>query len=443
MTQNTTTNETNTSGKPMRARIYVAFNGISSTLYYPVKIVESGNMRTVFTSDNLAISQQWIKDNGYTEAHAPYYSKEVVAQIANNKVRAVATTPPAAAKAPKPRQPRPTDAQKYIAKLEDMDTPAILKVLKAEGFSHLLSPADYGEIHNWALEILLRSHFGVEAVATYQKARNARYAAALAAVCEHKRSFEGKCTECGASAESQPAALAPTAPAVKATAIVYRDLGGGIFHHTITCKNPTRETFVKDGMVFTHIGKCVCGGTMEAEFVAPRPARLYEHMMDDDLDKLIIDTRFDLESAQGWADRENDSDWVANMESAREAKRIPALKASLETMMAERDTRDNAAVKATPDSATPAALATPNEQVIALPIIPSEVVEAHKAMTAALNAYWSQHRLMETKRGRGRYMKQVNLLIADSETLHNLGKRLGQAATAYAMAAQHAEAENE
>lgn len=92
-----------------------------------------------------------------------------------------------------------------------------------------------------------------------------------------------------------------------------------------------------------------------------------------------------------------------------------------------------------PVTATPASTVSPieapaAERVIAVPTSP-DVLIACKRVSEASTAYWNHYHQMETKRGNGRYYKNVALLIADSETLHNLAQQLGQAATTYAQIA--------
>lgn len=81
------THEANTSGKPMRARIYVFWNALNSRLFYSVSIVENGNHRRVYGHQDIAVARQWLLDNGYTETYAPYYSREVQEHIVNNEVK--------------------------------------------------------------------------------------------------------------------------------------------------------------------------------------------------------------------------------------------------------------------------------------------------------------------------------------------------------------------
>lgn len=82
---------------------------------------------------------------------------------------------------------------------------------------------------------------------------------------------------------------------------------------------------------------------------------------------------------------------------------------------------------------TSPALVETGERVIALPTVAtSEVESARKRLSEATSAYWNHYRQMETKRGNGRYAKNTALLMRDTETLYNLSKQLGRAATAYA-----------
>lgn len=240
----------------------------------------------------------------------------------------------------------------------------------------------------------------------------------------------GKPTTPALTVEVKPAAQPVP---VKATAITYRKLGG-LFHHAITCKTPTHETYIEDGMVYTHIGKCVCGGTMEAEFVDPYPVSAKpttspalvetgEHVIP--VTPMALPTIFVVAG--------NKHLRVTTHHAGNGAIfTVETLESFSGTWDAEphgyanREQLGNAIARITRACQPPAETAPAPDNFTA-----EKLANAKARMEAAELDWQALHAQMHANRATGKYRRHAVQLSKDSERLHDLDKRRQMLATTY------------